>query len=76
MAGSGQAHMVSQSLYWPVLLEPQLLRADSEHRFQGELRDLSDLVTHVRVNIHPDGGLSRVRLFGLAHGSSDQPERS
>ena len=67
---SAQSHLVSQSLYWPVLLEPQLLRADSEHRFQAELRDPGDPVSHVRVNIHPDGGLSRVRLFGLAHGSS------
>jgi allantoicase len=70
LPGSGQSHLVSQSLYWPVLLEPQLLRADSEHRFQSELRDPGGLVSHVRVNIHPDGGLSRVRLFGLAHGSS------
>ncbi len=65
--GGGQAHLVSQSLYWPVLLEPQFLRADSEHRFQAELRDPGGPVSHVRVNIHPDGGLSRVRLFGLAH---------
>ena len=60
-------HAVSQSLYWPPLLEPQLLRADSEHRFESELRDLG-VVSHVRVNIHPDGGLSRVRLFGTRQG--------
>ena len=64
---AGDGHVVSQSLYWPTLLEPQYLRADSEHRFQGELRDVGS-ISHVRVNIHPDGGLSRVRLFG-------QPER-
>ncbi len=68
-AESGQA-LVSQSLYWPVLLEPQFLRADSGHRFEAELRDPGGPVSHVRVNIHPDGGLSRVRLFGLAHGST------
>ena len=30
------------------------------------LRSLADLgpVTHVRFNIHPDGGVSRLRLFG------------
>jgi allantoicase len=48
---------------WPSLLEPQHLRADSEHRFQSELLDVGP-ISHVRVNIHPDGGLSRVRLFG------------
>ncbi|HEY6924479.1 MAG TPA: allantoicase [Steroidobacteraceae bacterium] len=80
LQGAEQAHVVSQSLYWPVLLEPQLLRADSEHRFQAELRDPGGPVSHVRVNIHPDGGLSRVRLFGaaagaaeLAHGSAGLP---
>jgi allantoicase len=73
LPGIGQAHVVSQSLYWPVLLEPQFLQADSEHRFEAELRDAGGPVSHVRVNIHPDGGLSRVRLFGLAHGSG-QPE--
>jgi allantoicase len=56
-------HVASQSLYWPTLLEPQFLKADSEHRFQAVLRDIGP-VSHVRVNIHPDGGLSRVRLFG------------
>ena len=60
-------HLVSQSLYWPSLLEPQLLQADTEHRFQSELRDLGTL-SHARVNIHPDGGLSRVRLFGTQGG--------
>jgi allantoicase len=63
LPGAADAHVVSQSIYWATLLEPQLLRADSEHRFQAELRD-SGPISHVRVNIHPDGGLSRVRLFG------------
>jgi allantoicase len=72
LRGDAEAHVVSQSLYWPTLLEPQFLRADSEHRFQGELRD-AGVVSHVRVNIHPDGGLSRVRLLGVANGSSGLP---
>lgn len=63
LEGEWGGHVVSQSLYWQTLLEPQHLRADSEHRFQAELHDLG-LISHVRVNIHPDGGLSRVRLFG------------
>ncbi len=63
LQGEWDGHVVSQSLYWPTLLDPQYLKADSEHRFQSELRD-PEPVSHVRVNIHPDGGLSRVRLFG------------
>jgi allantoicase len=57
------ADLTSQCLYWPVLLEPQPLRADCVQGFNAELRDLG-CISHVRVNMHPDGGLSRVRLFG------------
>ena len=67
LRGEWDGHVVSQSLYWASLLEPQLLKADSEHRFQAQLRDVGP-ISHVRVNIHPDGGLSRVRLFGQPEG--------
>jgi allantoicase len=63
-----EADLPSQCLSWPVLLELQYLRADSEHHYSAELHPLGP-ISHVRVNIHPDGGLSRVRLYG-------QPERS
>jgi len=57
----------SECLHWPVLLPPEFLQADSVVQFRDQLRDLGS-VSHVRVNMHPDGGLSRVRLFG-------QPDR-
>jgi len=57
----------SQSLYWPQLLEPTHLRPDHVQSFREPLRDLGTL-SHVRVNMHPDGGMSRVRLFGLPTG--------
>ena len=63
LAGPADADLRSQSLYWPPLLEPQLLQADAVVRFQSQLKDLGR-ISHVRVNIHPDGGLSRIRLFG------------
>src|SRR6202046_3720377 len=63
LRGEWDGHLVSQSIYWQSLLEPQFLKADSEQRFQAVLRDIGSL-SHVRVNIHPDGGVSRVRLFG------------
>jgi len=53
----------AQSLYWPVLLAPQRLKADWIVEFAKPLANLGR-VSHVRVNIHPDGGLSRVRIFG------------
>lgn len=51
------------SLRWPVLLEPELMSADRIVQFRAQLHELGP-VSHVRVNMHPDGGLSRVRLFG------------
>jgi allantoicase len=64
LVAAPDADLTSQCLYWPRLLEPQYLKADSEHRYSAELRELGP-ISHVRVNIHPDGGLSRVRMFGL-----------
>jgi allantoicase len=58
------ADLSSQCVAWPLLLQLQHLQADSVHRFSAELRDLGP-ISHVRVNIHPDGGLSRVRVFGV-----------
>jgi allantoicase len=57
------ADLTSQSLYWPVMLEPQPLKADYVHRFRLTAA-ASGPVSHLRVNIHPDGGLSRVRALG------------
>jgi allantoicase len=48
---------------WPVLLPEQKLRADAVHRFAGEVVPLGP-VSHLRMTIHPDGGVSRLRLFG------------
>jgi len=62
-AGAG-AELARASLDWPTLLEPQLLQADSVVSFESGLADLG-VITHARVNMHPDGGMSRVRLYGL-----------
>ena len=61
---SADGDLTSQCLYWPVLLEPEFLKADSVVQFRTQLRDLGS-VSHARVNIHPDGGLRRIKLIGL-----------
>lgn len=43
-----------------VLLPRTRLRPDARHRFRLETPEVS----HVRVDIHPDGGLARLRLWG------------
>lgn len=55
--------IVTQSMFWPVLLPEQKLAAHTVHRFASEVADLGP-ITHARVNIIPDGGVSRIRLFG------------
>ncbi|MHC0054767.1 allantoicase [Actibacterium sp. D379-3] len=55
--------LVTDSMFWRTLLPEQKLSADSIHEYRDALAELGP-VTHVRFNIHPDGGISRLRLFG------------
>ena len=46
------------------VLPPQKLAADSIHSYEAHELAASGPVTHVRFNIFPDGGVSRLRVFG------------
>lgn len=59
--------IITQSQFWEELLPPQKLEMDREHEFRAQLQDIG-AVSHVRINIFPDGGLSRVRLLGKIDG--------
>jgi allantoicase len=48
---------------WPVLLPETKLQADTVHVFKQGIADLGP-VRFVRLNIIPDGGVSRLRLVG------------
>jgi allantoicase len=63
VVGGTDESLVTQSMFWPVLLAEQTLQMDHEHAFSEALASLGP-VTHVRFNIFPDGGVSRLRLFG------------
>ncbi|MDH4108341.1 MAG: allantoicase [Gammaproteobacteria bacterium] len=56
------ATLAAESEHWPVLLPETRLGPDARQL----CRDLAPLgaVTHVRLSIFPDGGVSRLRLFG------------
>ena len=56
--------LVTQAMFWPELMGERKLGPDAIHRFEGQ--DLAPLgpITHVKLNIHPDGGVSRFRVFG------------
>ena len=49
---------------WPILLPQSSLQADHTHRFENTVADIG-LISHARLNIFPDGGISRLRLFGV-----------
>ncbi len=52
---------------WRTLLAETKLKMDEKQYFDDALEDIGP-VSHVRVSIYPDGGISRVRLFGQVHG--------
>ncbi len=56
--------LVTQAMFWQPLLGEMKMSADTVHRF--EANDLATMgpISHVRLNIHPDGGVSRFRVFG------------
>ncbi|XP_076129022.1 allantoicase [Alosa pseudoharengus] len=49
---------------WRVLLPPQKLQAHHRHMYSGESMVRCGAVSHVRLVIAPDGGVSRLRLWG------------
>lgn len=55
--------LVAASQFWPTLLPEVKLGADAIHVFRDQCIDLG-AITHVRFNVHPDGGVSRLRLWG------------
>jgi len=63
VTGGTDSSLVTQAMFWPVLLDEQKLQMDNQHYYEKELASPGP-VTHVRFNIYPDGGVSRVRLWG------------
>ncbi len=51
---------------WKELLPKTKLKAHSRHIFRDQLVGEAGAATHARFNIYPDGGVSRLRLFGQA----------
>jgi allantoicase len=49
---------------WKIVLPQTKLQADHLHPFESEIpQDIQ--ASHVRLNIYPDGGVSRFRVFGV-----------
>jgi len=56
--------IISEAMFWPELMSEQKLEADKIHAFEGNTIAKLGPVNHVRLNIFPDGGISRLRIFG------------
>jgi allantoicase len=52
-----------EEISWQPLLSRVKLGADREHHFESEVISFGP-VTHLRLNIFPDGGISRLRCLG------------
>jgi len=61
-AEPGLGRLGEDSPLWPLLMEEARLGPDQVHTFQ-HLHELGP-VTHIRLDIFPDGGISRLRIIG------------
>ncbi|MCL6182867.1 allantoicase [Acinetobacter baumannii] len=57
------AQLIPQSMFWSYLLEAQPMQMDHIHEYMNEILQ-HEKVSHIRINMIPDGGISRVRLWG------------
>jgi allantoicase len=63
--------LLHSSTKWQTVLEQMPLYADKEHLFIDEIQvDSETEFTHVKLNIFPDGGVSRLRVLGRANWDS------
>ncbi|HYL46644.1 MAG TPA: allantoicase [Candidatus Limnocylindrales bacterium] len=60
-----------ESAQWQPVLAKTPLKADRRHIFRDQLK-VSGPPTHVRLNIYPDGGVARLRIFGRAERPEDR----
>lgn len=57
------SEIMSPDIEWKEILQQTKLEAHKEHEFSDDLVS-SETFSHVRIKIFPDGGISRLRLFG------------
>jgi allantoicase len=62
-AGPPDPDLTATSVQWSNVLARTKLQAHTRHYFERELID-NGVVSHLRFNIYPDGGVSRLRVYG------------
>ena len=70
MEESAKEELAAASAAWKVVLPETKLKANRRRIFRQQLESTAP-ATHVRFNIYPDGGVSRLRVFGRVEGLGD-----
>ena len=55
--------LIQNSENWNIILNETKLSADNIHKYKINSNSKNE-ATHIRLNIYPDGGVSRLRIFG------------
>jgi allantoicase len=61
--GAVEESLTDLSVEWKSVLPRTKLQAHTRHCFENEIMDAGS-VSHLRFNIFPDGGVSRLRVYG------------
>ncbi|MDC0932893.1 allantoicase [Arcobacteraceae bacterium] len=56
--------VVTQSMFWEELISSKKLKMHTKHYFSNDDLLHNKPISHIRINIFPDGGISRLKLFG------------
>ncbi|WP_020408013.1 allantoicase [Hahella ganghwensis] len=64
-AGAEVTESNVDELNWLPLIEQTPLHADRQHRFMKEVKNQDQTISHIRLKIFPDGGVSRLKVWCL-----------
>ncbi len=71
--GGTDEQIATRSLFWRELMPAKKLQMDTEHKFDTDINDLGT-ISHIKLNIYPDGGVSRLRFLGYLSDTMTESE--
>lgn len=63
ISANDEVNILNNNIQWETIIGNTKLQADHEHYFESEIES-KHIFSHVRLTILPDGGISRMRLWG------------
>ena len=61
--GASEEYLTENMSHWKTLLPEAAINADKRHIFDQNINNIGD-ITHLKLDIYPDGGVGRFRAFG------------